>query len=112
MFHVKCLIKGEMAPARIKQAEAASCSMYVVLTYDVAAKRTPKLLRICRKYLFHEQRSVFEGVITDAKLTRLKAELKRQIVPDEDSVNIYEFESLRYTVKEQIGRSQKQGNIL
>ena len=86
--------------------------MFVILTYDVAAKRTRKLLRVCRKYLLHEQRSVFEGTITDANLKRLKAELKRHIVPDEDSINIYEFESLRYTAKEKIGRCQDLSNIL
>ena len=86
--------------------------MFVILTYDVAAKRTGKVLRLCRRYLSHEQRSVFEGVITDAKLNRLKAELKKRIVPDEDSVNIYKFESLRFTTKDRIGRTIENDHIL
>lgn len=86
--------------------------MFVILTYDVAAKRTGKLLRVCRRYLSHEQRSVFEGVITEAKLKRLKDELKKQIIPDEDSVNIYKFESLRFSTKDQIGRTSENDHIL
>lgn len=86
--------------------------MFVILTYDVAAKRTARLLRVCRRYLHHEQKSVFEGVLTEAKLKKLKEELKKQIVFKEDSINIYEFESLRYTSKEQIGRNQESDHIL
>lgn len=86
--------------------------MFVILTYDVAAKRAAKILRICRKYLHHEQRSVFEGSITAAKLKSLKKELKQWIVVKEDSVNIYEFDSLRYSAKEKIGRNSQNENIL
>jgi len=47
---------------------------------------------------------VFEGVITPAKLERLKKELAAQITVNEDNVQIYEFESLRYGSKERIGK--------
>lgn len=86
--------------------------MFVILTYDVAAKRTGKILRVCRKYLHHERKSVFEGSLTTAKLQRLKDELKKWIVVKEDSVNIYEFDSLRYSAKEQIGRNSQCDHIL
>jgi len=42
--------------------------MYVVVVYDTAAERNPKILRTCRKYLHHVQRSVFEGQLTEARL--------------------------------------------
>ena len=38
--------------------------MFVILTYDIGAKRVSKIMKICRKYLLHVQRSVFEGNIT------------------------------------------------
>ena len=78
--------------------------MFVILTYDVAARRTRKVLKTCRRYLTHVQKSVFEGVITPAKLERLKKELAAQITVIEDNVQIYEFESLRYGSKERIGK--------
>ena len=46
--------------------------MFVILTYDVSAKRDPKVMKISRKYLSHCQKSVFEGMITESKLKRLK----------------------------------------
>ena len=51
--------------------------MFVIITYDVKSKRDPKVMKTLRKYLTHEQRSVFEGLITPGRLKRLKEELKR-----------------------------------
>ena len=86
--------------------------MFVILTYDVLAKRDAKVLKICRRYLKHEQKSVFEGVITDASLQRLKKDLEKAIDTDMDSINIYEFESMKYTSKEKIGVNHHDDNIL
>ena len=86
--------------------------VFVILTYDVNAKRDNKVMKACRRYLTHEQKSVFEGVITNAKLRRLKDELQKLINPKEDSVCIYEFESLKYTSKEKIGVNSYDDNIL
>ena len=50
--------------------------MFVVLSYDINQKRVNKVLKVCRKYLVHVQKSVFEGTITEAKLNSLKKEQK------------------------------------
>lgn len=86
--------------------------MFVILTYDINKKRVGKAVKICRKYLSHIQKSVFEGSITEAKLKLLKGEMKRLIQPDEDSVCIYTFESARFARKEQIGKSETETNII
>ena len=86
--------------------------MFVIVVYDVNAKRTAKVLKLCRKYLDHVQRSVFEGSITEAKLKHLKNELAHAIVKDEDSVMIYKFVTLRYTSKEVIGIGMQVENCL
>ena len=77
--------------------------MFVILSYDIDQKRVGKVLRICRKYLVHVHRSVFEGRLTEGQLKRLKTELEKVIDPDEDSMCIYCMESVKYTAKEQIG---------
>lgn len=77
--------------------------MYVILTYDVSAKRNSKVLKTCRKYLQHVQKSVFEGDITEAKLKRLQRELEKLIYVEEDKICIYQFASLRFASKTQIG---------
>ena len=86
--------------------------MFVILVYDINIKRNKKVLKICSRYLNHVQKSVFEGVITEAKLNRLKDEIKTVICKEEDSVAIYEFETLKYSSKEVIGLNELGDNIL
>ena len=69
--------------------------MFTIVVYDINVKRTARVMRICKKYLKHVQKSVFEGSITEAKLNKLKKELFRAIVKDEDSIIIYKFETLK-----------------
>ncbi len=40
--------------------------MYVLMTYDVNAKRTEKFKKLLRKYLEHIQHSVFSGDLSEA----------------------------------------------
>lgn len=77
--------------------------MFVILVYDFNVKRVGKALKITRKYLNWVQNSVFEGEISRANLTKLKIELKDLIEPEEDSVIIYTFRSLKYSNRIEIG---------
>ena len=86
--------------------------MYIILSYDVNQKRVGKVMKVCRKYLTHVQRSVFEGTLTEAEIYRLKRELNKIINVEEDSVCMYRMESLRFTQKEQIGVVQHFSNII
>ena len=76
--------------------------MYVILVYDINQKRVGKTLKICRKYLMHIQKSVFEGNITEAKLRALKEELSHLIDTQADSVIIYHLDSVKYTKKNKL----------
>ncbi|MGN1168290.1 MAG: CRISPR-associated endonuclease Cas2 [Lachnospiraceae bacterium] len=80
--------------------------MFVVLAYDVKQHRIAKVHKICRKYLQHKQKSVFEGIITEAKLNKLKKELQSVIDFDEDSICVYAVNSTNYLLKEEIGVTQ------
>ncbi len=86
--------------------------MYVIITYDVQQKRVAKILKICKKYLNHIQKSVFEGNITELKLRNLKNELSEFILPQYDSVIIYHLDSVKYAKKEQLGMVQSTSNII
>lgn len=77
--------------------------MFVVLVYDIDKRRDGKVLKICRKYLSHIQKSVFEGSITQGKLNKLKGELKGVIDFDDDAICIYSFPNVSGMIKEQIG---------
>ncbi len=80
--------------------------MFVILAYDVAARRTGKVQKIVKKYLYPRQRSVFEGFITEGKLNALKKEIELTVDAQKDSVVIYRLESSRYIQREEIGKAQ------
>ena len=86
--------------------------MYVIITYDVGVKRNSKVLKICRRYLLHVQKSVFEGHITETDLKKLMKEIEHVIIPEEDQVAIYEFDTIRYTNKWMIGYHKSSDNII
>ena len=86
--------------------------MFVIVTYDVGVKRVSKVMKTCRKYLTHVQKSVFEGMITEGRLTSLKHELQSKILCNEDEICIYRIESLKYTSREKIGLDRRDDNIL
>ncbi len=86
--------------------------MFVIFTYDIIAKRVAKVMKICRKYLIHIQNSVFEGMITEAKLEKLKTEVEKAIDWSVDSICIYKIGSLKYFGKERIGYTTEHNHII
>lgn len=79
---------------------------------DIKVKRVGKAKKICRKYLNHVQKSVFDGAITEEQLKRLKNELQQLVVSEEDTVCIYYLASSKYAGKEQTGTVLKSTNII
>lgn len=86
--------------------------MFVIVCYDIHSKRVQKALKICRKYFTSVQRSVFEGMISQAKLNRFMNEVLHLIDPYYDCVQIYIINSLKFTSRRQIGVKNNEGNIL
>ena len=86
--------------------------MFVILVYDAQDNRVAKLMKTCRKYLRHVQKSVFEGTLTDAKLKQLKLEIQKIIDCEQDAVHIYETNWPQHLVKEQIGVAEECSNII
>ncbi|MDM8524298.1 CRISPR-associated endonuclease Cas2 [Desulfococcaceae bacterium HSG8] len=57
--------------------------MYVLMTYDVKAKRTEKFKKLLRRYLGHIQYSVFSGDLSEAKLIEVRRSISRLLLPGE-----------------------------
>ena len=57
--------------------------MFMLVTYDVEAKRTAIFRKILRRYLNHEQYSVFSGDITEAAAIRLRRELSGVMIQED-----------------------------
>ncbi|MFJ4697551.1 CRISPR-associated endonuclease Cas2 [Streptomyces sp. NPDC088768] len=65
--------------------------MHVIVVYDTAAERNPRILRTCRRYLHHTQRSVFEGQLTPAQLRAFQAAVETVLDLTYDNVIVYTF---------------------
>lgn len=63
--------------------------MYVIAVYDTAVERNTAILRTCRRYLHHVQRSVFEGHLTAAQLARFQHAVTQTIDTTHDHILIY-----------------------
>ena len=79
--------------------------MYVILVYDIladekGARVSRNTFKICKKYLTHIQKSVFEGDITELNYHKLKTELGKYIRKDKDSLLIFKSRNEKWLEKE------------
>ncbi len=73
--------------------------MKVILVYDIQTddpegegqKILNRVRKVARRYLYHVQKSVFEGELTLGQLARLQREVQALIRPEVDSVILYVF---------------------
>lgn len=82
--------------------------MYIILVYDIAldqngAKILRHVFKICKKYLSHVQKSVFEGELTKSQLKKLMIELGKWIRDDKDSVIIFKNRNKKWLDKQFLG---------
>ncbi|MGW1839155.1 CRISPR-associated endonuclease Cas2 [Streptomyces sp. NPDC002067] len=79
--------------------------MFVLLVYDTAVERNPKVLKTCRRYLNWTQRSVFQGELSAAQHRALISLLRSVIDPDYDSIVIYTARSPDFVTSSTLGVS-------
>lgn len=61
------------------------------------------VFKICKRYLTHIQKSVFEGNLTELNYMKLKSELNSYIRKDEDSLIVFKSRSEKWLEKEFLG---------
>ena len=54
------------------------------------------------------QAKIFEGEITRGKLECLKSDLNQIIKKEDDSILVYEFESMKYSDREVLGKEKSE----
>ena len=86
--------------------------MYMLMTYDVEARRTEKFKKLLRRYLVHEQFSVFSGDITEANAIQLRRKLSQLIIPGDrvtevTAANRQNVEIVQFS-KEEPGKGEMQ----
>ncbi len=57
--------------------------MFVLVSYDVPAKRTAIFRKLLKGFLVHEQASVFMGDLPESELIKLTSEISNKIGPDD-----------------------------
>jgi len=80
--------------------------MFVIMAYDVNVARVNKVLKTGRRYLSWVQNSLLEGELTKAQLERLKADLKKVIDEDEDSIVFYLLRRQQYMERQILGQDK------
>ncbi len=78
--------------------------MYVIAVYDIGEKRVGKMLKLMRQYLNWIQNSVFEGEISEVKLTELKERAKQIMKEEDDSLIIFKTRQEKWLDKEIVGK--------
>ena len=62
--------------------------MFVMICYDVPAKRTEVYKKLLKEYLIHEQGSVFMGDLPESEHIKLLSEISKKIGPDDRIMEI------------------------
>jgi len=79
--------------------------VYVIGVYDIGERRVGKMLKLFRRYLFHLQRSVFEGELTEKQFVELRTEAGQLIDDANDSILFFMLDSDKYVRREGLGIS-------
>lgn len=77
--------------------------MYDIVADENGPRVSRNTFKICKKYLTHIQKSVFEGDLTQLQLLKLKAELSGYIRNNKDSLIIFKSRSNKWLEKEFLG---------
>ena len=85
--------------------------MYMVCVCDVDEKRCAKVMKVLRKYLFHIQKSVFEGSLTPKSYKDLLCDL-RKVSIETDSILFYISYNEKQMYKESLYSICEPMNIL
>ena len=57
--------------------------MFVMVSYDVPARRTEIYKKMLKEFLVHEQASVFMGDLPESEVVRLTARISERIGPED-----------------------------
>lgn len=85
--------------------------MYVLMTYDVQAKRTEKFKKLLRKYLEHIQNSVFSGDLPESKLIELRKSISQLLLPGENVTEVTAFNRKNVNVSHYVKNESGKGEV-
>lgn len=78
---------------------------------DSGAKVSRNVFKICKKYLTHIQKSVFEGELSELQYKKLQSELSKYIRKDRDSLIVFHGRRQRWLKKEFWGMEDEKTSV-
>ena len=79
--------------------------MYDIVDDENGPRVSRNTFKICKKYLTHIQKSVFEGSLSELNYMKLKSELNGHIRKDKDSILVFKSREKRWLDKEFLGKT-------
>lgn len=86
--------------------------MYVILAYDINAKRIPNINKYLKRYLNWRQNSLFEGELSQAQLVEIENKIMELIDVNEDTITIYVLPSKKFLREITIGARKGESDII
>ncbi len=86
--------------------------MNIICIYNISGRLSTKVMNILRKYLFHLQRSVFQGKLTPSKFRKLQDELAQISLKPEDQIRFFFTYRDEELCEKTLGMPNKPRNII
>jgi len=87
--------------------------------YDIADRdseagknRVTKVFKICKKYFYHHQKSIFRGNITPSRIIKFQEEIKDVIDEELDFVSIIKLQNKNVFEEDTLGTDDKRSDSL
>ena len=92
---------------------------YAFVFYDIADQesevgknRGVRVFKICKKYFYHHQKSIFRGNITPSNIIKFKNELKKVIDEDLDFISIIKVQNKHVFEEDILGTDENPSESL
>ena len=80
--------------------------MHVIVAYDIAVERLPKIYHIMKQYLNWIQNSAFEGDLTPGQLEEMRLKVYKVIEPSTDCIVVFSMDNPKWLEREIWGREK------
>ncbi len=80
--------------------------MHVIVAYDIAVERLPKVYHIMKQYLNWIQNSAFEGDLTPGQLEEMRLKVYKVIEPSTDCIVVFSMGNPKWLERAIWGREK------
>ena len=80
--------------------------MHVIVAYDIAVERLPKVYHIMKQYLNWIQNSAFEGDLTPGQLEEMRLKVYKVIEPSTDCIVVFSMDNPKWLDRAVWGREK------